>query len=65
VVAPGLFKRSGPGSDFQVVGTLAHGDLAQVYQVREGWYRIKSVAEVWCSALPQYVKRIDNPSAEG
>ncbi|HSN94554.1 MAG TPA: SH3 domain-containing protein, partial [Anaerolineaceae bacterium] len=65
VVAPGLYKRSGPGAGFQVVGTLAQGDVAEVYEVRDAWYRIKSAAEVWCSAGHQYVERIENPSAEG
>ena len=65
VVAPGLYKRSGPGATFQVVGTLAQGDLAEVYEVRDGWFRIKSAAEVWCAAGPQYVERIDDRSAEG
>jgi len=65
VVAPGLYKRSGPGSDFQVVGTLAQGDLATVYEIKDGWYRIKSSAEVWCASAPHYVERIDSPSAAG
>ncbi len=65
VVAPGLYKRSGPGSGFQVVGTLAQGDVASVYELKEGWYRIKSSAEVWCASGPQYVERINSSSAEG
>jgi GH25 family lysozyme M1 (1,4-beta-N-acetylmuramidase) len=65
VVASGLYKRSGPGSDFQVVGTLAQGDLAMVYEVKDGWYRIKSGAEVWCASAPHYVECIDSPSADG
>lgn len=65
VVAPGLYKRSGPGATFQVVGTLAKGDVAEVYEVRDVWFRIKSAAEVWCAAGSQYVELIESPSAEG
>ncbi|MEA4811821.1 MAG: GH25 family lysozyme [Anaerolineaceae bacterium] len=63
VVAQALYKRSGPGAENQIVGTLAQGELAHVYEVQGTWYRIRSAAQVWCAAGPQYVETIQNPAA--
>ena len=36
----GLNVRSGPGTDYNVTGSLANGDQVLVMQVEEGWYQI-------------------------
>ena len=65
VLAPGLYKRSGPGSDFEVLGNLVRDEIASVYEEKDGWLRIKSGLQVWCSGGSQYVEKIENLAAEG
>ena len=36
----GLNVRSGPGTDYNVTGSLANGDQVLVMKVEEGWYQI-------------------------
>jgi len=58
-----LYKRSGPGSTFQVVGNLSLGNVVSVYEIKDGWYRIDPTAELWCSGKNTYLQRLaDTPS---
>lgn len=58
-----LYKRSGPGSTYQVVGSLNLGEVVSVYEVKDNWYRIDAVSQVWCSGQSKYMQRVnpDNP----
>ena len=58
-VISALYKRSGPAATFPVVGTLMQGDVVDVYEVKDGWYRIAANTQVWCSGYPSYMVRVE------
>ncbi len=53
-----LYKRSGPGPAFKVVGNLNLGDIVSVYEVKDGWYRVDPTAQLWCSGKSTYLQRL-------
>ncbi|MFZ3070614.1 MAG: GH25 family lysozyme [Anaerolineaceae bacterium] len=58
-IVSALYKRSGPGSTYSVVGSVNLGDVVNVYEVKDNWYRIDATASVWCSGLPRYLQQLD------
>lgn len=47
-----LYTRSGPAITYDAVGDgLIQGDKVDVYEIRNGWYRIKPDKQVWVSGL--------------
>ena len=60
-----LYKRSGPGPTFQVVGNLSLGDVVSVYEVNDGWYRIDPTAQLWCSGKSTYLQRLGETPPAG
>lgn len=58
-ITTALYKRSGPSTGYSVVGALLLGDIVDVYEERDGWFRIESEAEVWCSGNESYMQRIE------
>lgn len=63
-IVTSLYKRSGPGSGFQVVGNLSLGDVVPVYEIKDGWFRIDATAQLWCSGKNTYLQRLsENPSS--
>jgi hypothetical protein len=64
-IVTALYKRSGPGPAFKVVGNLNLGDIVSVYEVKDGWYRVDPTAELWCSGKSTYLQRLgDTPPSE-
>ncbi len=64
-VTTSIYTRGGPSSGYPIVGALMLGDIVDVYEEKEGWYRIEDGAEVWCSANERYMQRIkDQPNPE-
>ncbi len=59
-IVSALYKRSGPGPGYQVVGTLNLGDIVSVYEVRDGWYRIDPTAQLWCSGKNTYLQKVSD-----
>ena len=60
VLAWGLYVRSGPGIDHEVVGSLAQGDIATLIDVdqRTGWLQVRlpdGETTGWITASPSYV----------
>ena len=53
-----LYKRSGPGISFPTVGYLVLGEVVNVYEERNDWYRIEKSEQVWCSGGAQYMQRL-------
>ena len=45
------------------VGQLAQGDQRQVFEERDGWYRIGD--DEWVSAGARFVRRVETPAPEG
>lgn len=61
-IVSALYKRSGPRSSASVLGSLALGDVASVYEVMDGWYRIDPTAQVWCNGSPDFLQKLENPT---
>lgn len=57
-IVSALYKREGPGSNHRIVGNLVRNQVVDVYEQKNGWYRIAPTAQVWCSAGAQYTKRV-------
>lgn len=55
-----LSIRSGPGTSHAVLGYLRSGDIENVYEVKNGWYRIRENASEWVSGSSSYVEKIDD-----
>ena len=51
-----LYLREGPGKNYKIIGNLVRNDVVTVYEVKNGWYRISSNKQVWCSGESQYMK---------
>ena len=51
-----LYLREGPGKNYKIIGNLVRNDVVTVYEVKNGWYRISSTKQVWCSGESQYMK---------
>lgn len=64
-IVSALYKRSGPGPTFKVVGNLYLGEEVSVYEVNDGWYRVDPTAQLWCSGKNTYLQRLgDTPPSE-
>lgn len=59
-IVSALYKRSGPGTTYQVVGNLNLGDVVSVYETKDGWYRIDPTAQLWCSGKSSYLQRLSD-----
>jgi hypothetical protein len=42
IVAADVPARSGPGNEYDVVGTLDQGDVVRIWGIEEGWYKVQS-----------------------
>jgi len=58
-ITTALYKRSGPGSSYSIIGALLLGDIVDVFEEQDGWFRIESGAEVWCSSSERYMQRVE------
>ena len=47
VTAHALHVRKGPGSHFNITGARSEGEILDVYQVVNGWYKIHKSRELW------------------
>jgi GH25 family lysozyme M1 (1,4-beta-N-acetylmuramidase) len=63
VITTALYERSGPGVGYGVVGALLLGDVVEVYEVKDGWYRVDANASIWCSGNEKYIQVIGEPPA--
>ena len=55
--------RSGPGSNYGVIGTLRNNDKVEIIKEVDGWYEIKFNGKVGYVSS-QYIKIVDNESSE-
>lgn len=55
-IVPALYKRNGPSPNYQAIGQLNLGDVVKVYEVKNNWFRLDPVENVWCSGYPQYMQ---------
>ena len=58
-----LNMRSGPGSNYGVIGTLRNNDEVEIIKEVDGWYEIKFNGKVGYVSS-QYIKVVDNESSE-
>ncbi|MDU7956425.1 MAG: SH3 domain-containing protein [Clostridium perfringens] len=58
-----LNMRSGPGSNYGVIGTLRNNDKVEIIKEVDGWYEIKFNGKVGYVSS-QYIKVVDNESSE-
>ena len=58
-----LNMRSGPGSNYGVIGTLRNNDKVEIIKEVYGWYEIKFNGKVGYVSS-QYIKIVDNESSE-
>ncbi|MDK0684444.1 SH3 domain-containing protein [Clostridium perfringens] len=58
-----LNMRSGPGSNYGVIGTLRNNDKVEIIKEVDGWYEIKFNGKVGYVSS-QYIKIVDNESSE-
>lgn len=56
-IVGGLNVRSGASTLYDKVGLLVEGDIVNVYEVSNNWFRIGE--DMWCSGYPQYMEVID------
>ena len=56
-VTAALNVRSGPGTGYPRIGGLLRGDIVNVHEVRDNWFRI-GVGR-WVSGVPAYMERIE------
>ena len=42
IVAANVPARSGPGNEYDVVGTLDRGEVVRIWAIEEGWYKVQS-----------------------
>jgi len=57
-IVKALFLRDGPGKKYKIIGNLIRNDVVTVYEVKDGWFRISSDGQMWCSGEPQYMRVI-------
>jgi hypothetical protein len=53
---PNLNIRSGPGPSFEKLYSVNNGQALQITEIRDGWAKLRSYGEEWCSE--QYIKII-------
>ena len=58
-----LNMRSGPGSNYGVIGTLRNNDKVEIIKEVDGWYEIRFNGKVGYVSS-QYIKVVDNESSE-
>ncbi|MDB2060789.1 SH3 domain-containing protein [Clostridium perfringens] len=58
-----LNMRSGPGSNYGVIGTLRNNDEVEIIKEVDGWYEIKFNGKIGYVSS-QYIKVVDNESNE-
>jgi hypothetical protein len=55
-IVKALFLRDGPGKKYKIIGNLIRNDVVTVYEVKDGWFRVSSDGQMWCSGEPQYMR---------
>jgi len=58
VIVSALYKRKGPGKNYDVCGYLVKGEVVDVYEVKNGWYRVDPVEQIWSCGTPQYMQNV-------
>jgi hypothetical protein len=48
--SPSLRVRSGPGLTFEHLYSLSRGEAVELSEIRDGWGKLRSFSEEWCSA---------------
>lgn len=57
-IVPAQYIRIGPGKEYQVAGNLVKDQLVEVFEVRNGWFRIAPGVDVWVHGGAQYLQRV-------
>ena len=57
-IVKALFLRDGPGKKYKIIGNLIRNDVVTVYEVKDGWFRVSSDGQMWCSGKSQYMRII-------
>jgi len=58
VIVSALYKRKGPGKNYDILGYLVKGEVVNVYEVKDGWYRIDPVEQIWSCGTTQYMQKV-------
>jgi uncharacterized protein YgiM (DUF1202 family) len=58
VIVSALYKRKGPGKNYDILGYLVKGEVVNVYEVKDGWYRIDPVEQIWSCGTNQYMQNV-------
>jgi len=58
-IVKALYLREGPGKNYKIIGNLIRNDVVTIYEVKNGWLRISSDGQMWCSAEPQYMREVE------
>ena len=57
-IVKALFLRDGPGKKYKIIGNLIRNDVVTVYELKDGWFRVSSDGQMWCSGESQYMRII-------
>jgi GH25 family lysozyme M1 (1,4-beta-N-acetylmuramidase) len=58
VIVSALYKRKGPGKTYDICGYLVKGEVINVYEIKDGWYRIDPGDQIWSCGMPQYMQTV-------
>ncbi len=53
-----LNKRSGPGMGYALVGAMKQGDVVNVFEVKDNWFKLDPRQNIWCSGYTNYMKKL-------
>jgi len=62
VIVNGLNVRRGIGTSYPIAYVALNGDILNVYEITNGWYRVGD--GLWCSGDPKYTKKVDEGTLE-
>lgn len=57
-IVPAQYIRVGPGKEHRVAGNLIKDQIVEVFEERNGWFRIAPSADVWVHGGTQYLQRL-------
>ena len=63
--SPRLNVRSGPSTSFPVLYKLAEGTPVEIVELRDGWARLRSFGQEWCSADFLQIEEGETPEPVG
>jgi 1,2-phenylacetyl-CoA epoxidase PaaB subunit len=58
VIVSALYKRKGPGKNYDICGYLEKNAIVSVYEVKNNWYRIDPYDQIWSCGETQYMNKV-------